>query len=292
MILRIIVACILWSMPQLYGQSITIIDNEKNPVPFASVLCERMQIGGYADEKGLFQLPPNIIVGDTLLISSIGYKKHITPYNGEKEIILQSLTTNLSQVVISPKGNEITLGAKKKQSHFVASVNHPKQRSEIGLLLNNKREKAGKVISVSFYINGLNKPRTPFRIRIYSVTDDKPDKDLLLENIVVKGERKGGWLEINIEKYNVPFPEDGIVVSMESLYGFKKTSFYSTKNITTGKIETEYGQSLGLTDEFETAIAYQRNLNGTWAPFSVKFPSNISSAVFYPMIQIKIKTDE
>jgi hypothetical protein len=280
----------------IFGQNqikLTILDNEtKQPVPFASVFCKQKQFGIYADENGKFTVPSNIAFNDTLSISSVGYRtNHFIYISTTQDFYLKNTTNTLKEVSITPHGSEIILGSLKKSSHFVINLNQHKTRSELCFFMPNNNNQKGKVTSVSFYINEGGKPHSPFRIRIYNAKNGKPFQDLLTSNLVTQGGRKGGWLEINIEKYNIPFESDGIFISMESLYGLKQSSFYKVTNMKTGKIEIEYGQSLGLTDEFETAIAFQRKFNMEWQAFSQKFEM-FSDKTFYPMIRAKIKLNE
>lgn len=278
-----------------YGQiTVKVLDKDlKTPIPYASVYNKQKHIGLYSDENGTFILPDNLSPNDTLIISNIGYKIEKVIINKLKsEIYLKSIVNILNEVIITPKGQEITLGALKKESHFAYSFNQFDLHNEIALLIQNERKRTGTLISVSFYISPSSKPQTPFRLRLYSTKDKKPNQDFISKSVIVHASRKGGWLEINLKDDNIPFSDNGIFVSMEYLYGLKKSSFYKNKNMSTGKTEIKYGQSLGLTDEFETAIAYQRRFNDEWVPFSAKFPSYISTATFYPMMKIKIKLDE
>lgn len=288
----------IFNLPTILAQTsykrVVVLDRaSKLGVPFASVYCKQKQIGLYTDEKGLFTVPIDLATSDTLSISSIGYvtDKFIIQ-EIDSTVFLNSNHTKLNEVVIVPKGQEVTLGALKQSTHFVQNINYTNLRNQIAFLIQNKNRIQGKIMSVSVYISPNNKPKTPFRLRIYEVKDLKPFQDIINKNIIVQASKKGGWVNISLEEYNIPIDDKGIFVAVESLYGMKKSSFYKVKNISTGNTDIEYGQSMGLTDEFETAIAYQRKFDEEWIPFSVKFPNHISTATFYPMIKLKVKQND
>jgi len=287
--------CYILLEPKVYGQNkIKILDFQTNvPIPYASVFNKKKQFGFYVNEYGELLVPNQISANDTLIVSSVGYEtQRIIAGEFKSEIYLKSKTHILNEVKITPRGGEISLGSKKESTHFVVSINKPTLRNEIALLIKNDHRYRGKIMSISFYFSPQGKPKTPFKIRLYSIEEDFPKEDLLRKDLVALGNNKGGWTEIDLKGHNIRVDENGIFVSMESLYGLKKSSFYTVKNMSTGRTETNYGQSLGLTDEFETAIAYQRQFNGNWTSYNAKFPSHLSKATFYPMMKIKIKLDE
>ena len=295
----VLITCLIFvfNLQFVIGQTtakVSVLDKDfKTPISNASVYFKQKHIGLYTDENGIFIVPNNLLNSDTVNISNVGYQtQSLTVGNLKSEIYLKSTATILNEVVIKPKGQEIVLGALKPSSHFVQSINQSNLRNEIAFLIENKNGYTGKLMSASIYISPLGKPKTPFRLRIYNSINQKPSLDILTKDVTVQGSTKGGWIEIDLSAHNIHLDQLGVFISMESLYGLKKSSFYHVNNMKTGKSELRYGQNLGLTDEFETATAYQRQFNDEWVPFHLQFPKHISTATFYPMMKIKVKLDE
>ena len=273
--------------------NIKILDiTNKKYIPYASVYNKHKHIGFYADSSGVFAIPSEFSLADTLLVSSVGYNPlEVTVKNiMNNSIYLSSKINILKEVSITPNAIERIYGSEKKYSYFVSSISeYESNRNEMAFFIKNKDSISAKIISVSFYISNDRKVNCPFRVRLYKSKDGYPSDDILVDNLIVNYKSKSSWLEIMVGKYNLFFKDDGLFLSIESLYGLKKSGFYKSTNTTTGKIETHYGQALGLTDEYDTAISFQREFNGTWKPFSVKFPDNLSTKTFYPMMRIKVK---
>ena len=110
---------------------------------------------------------------------------------------------------------------------------------------------------VSYYIGGVGVPKTPFRVRIYKYDDQKqqPSEDLLSESVVVVAAEKG-WFEVDLQKYNLIMPDNGVVVAMEWLLTNERKYFYTPSYLIREDIEkiaqsnkTGFGQTVGMYED-------------------------------------------
>lgn len=265
-------------------------------IPNVSIYSFKYSFGGYSDEQGIFKFPIKYSpINDSIKISSIGYfSKVISLKDINQTIFLDEKKIEINEIIVVPKGEIVQLGAKSNSTRFVTSINSAKtSENEIALLIDNPNNLEGKIFSVGYYIANGGRSKTPFRVRLYSVSEFiKPLSDLLLEDVIVKGDIHGGWLDIDLEKYNINFPKNGFFISMEWLYALKKSGFYKVQNYSSGKVDIHYGQDLGLTDEFKSAISFKKRFDEDWLPFKEAFPKNISINNFYPMMRTKIKLND
>jgi hypothetical protein len=211
-----------------YGQEMglrgTVIDKETNkPLMFSIVEIKALKIGTYSDSIGNFTITYKSI-NDTVEFYSLGYKSkkyQIADFNKltNKAIKLEPNYINLKEVVVVPhKYKTIKLGTTTKKPWRLQVANI--FGGQYGIYIKNTFKETGYVKNVSFYITKVGYPNTPFRIRIYSKDQLKecPGKDLLNENVIVSNPNGEGWFTVDISKYSVPFPADGIFVTMEWIY--------------------------------------------------------------------------
>jgi len=244
---------------ELKGQ---VVDKKTNDaIPYSTLLIESLKTGTLADMNGAYKLTiPDEKSKDTVIISALGYevkKMTISVLSKEKNGIIKLNKTIylLKEVVIKPKNPKIiNIGIHDKKSYgpFHASI----FGSNLGLFVANKLNIIGLLKSVSFYILGEEKPTAPFRLRIYSVNpiNKQPDMDLLNENVIVSGKKGGGWLKVDLSKYNIIFPKEGFFVMAEWIYSgdqyyFKKEITIKVKDSDELKkeIRTYYGPMFGCT---------------------------------------------
>lgn len=172
----------------------------------------------------LISIPDNVKV---LHISAIGYKnKTITIDQKDNlsdfHIVLLNDTFNLKEVVISSKifkPKQIELGPRKKIKGRISFCSQFNFNREVGLYIPNQEQIHGEIKSIEFYLKKENdETRRLIRLRIYSVDEELyPEKDLLLGNVLlqVKKSKKYQLIKVDLEKYNIPIPSNGIVVALE-----------------------------------------------------------------------------
>lgn len=100
----------------------TVVDSlSREPIPYASVKFKTAEWGKMTDNKGRFSFD-NAIVGDSLIITAMGYRRIAIPYRGltgTLNILLPADGVKLQEVVIRPKKEKYS----KKNNPAVDFVN-------------------------------------------------------------------------------------------------------------------------------------------------------------------------
>lgn len=226
------------------GNVVNSVDGK--PVPYATIYSTKSFVGNHTDEEGYFEWN-TINKKDSLVISSVGYRDTKIVVESLKPdqlniIKLSQSITELSEVVVKGSGKTV----EKKIGFF---ENTPDKGMGMGpggiadneLFVNyypNTDHKAGLIKKLMFDIKGfeLSQKSSKAKIRILSLNkiNGLPDKDLLQENIIVKINRLSPNIVLDIEKFNIQFPEDGLFIGLEficnSEFVFKKQSLIGQKS--------------------------------------------------------------
>lgn len=209
-----------------YSQSIVgvVMDSiSGNKLPYANVVLINGK-GTFSDEFGKFEISLNKIKNDTLKISYLGYKSKFLPITktlAQKEsyFYLQPKIESLEEVIISNKKIRYTdkerLGEKRLGNIGMTSL--------IGyqtcILISNPRKTKGRIKRA--YVN-LKKRKNAdymatFNIKFYQydLKKNEPGKELYHKNIYVEPKNRKYRLWIDVEQYNIVYPENGACVCVE-----------------------------------------------------------------------------
>ncbi len=225
-------------------------DSESHkPVSFANVAIVEVKKGTSSDYNGIFEL--NIDSSDlnrNLYISCLNYKdlrikiSELT-IGKRNEISLEKRIYEVPEIVVSSKKEkkkEITLNKLKKSkiNGRLTCYNLPLIHARY-FPYDSRLENVNhiKYINIAFK-KCRKKKKSKVRIRILSNHSEynMPDKDILCEDLIVFV--KSGITKIDISKYNITMPRDGVFVSVEWLiieenkyddiyYNHKTRTFYA-----------------------------------------------------------------
>ena len=215
---------------EISGQVLS--SDNKEILPYAIIEYKKHQTGVYSDENGLFKIKIDNL-NDTLDISYVGYEKvqipaHKIAQNSKHCILLNKNTYKLNDIIVTKKDvMYLTVGATKRKAWSYQASNI--FGSQIGKYIVNPTSGPGFIKSVSFYIASTGFPNAPFRVRVYSFDKENkcPGEDLLTENIVVSSKNKSGWFKVDLLKYSIDFPKEGVFIVMEWIYSGDQ--YYYTK---------------------------------------------------------------
>lgn len=242
------------------------------PVPFATVTTQDHQWGINATEEGKFKFDLGLLAKeDTLVVTSVGYYESRIPYRQLREgvmVTLQVHTIQLAEVEIRRTGKkkDIWLGASQQDTHSSVGQISYNSIQELALYVPNYIQNEGFINKVGFWISGLGKPKTPFRVRIYKNENGMPGEDLLNQSLIVKAKRGKGWFNVDVSDYDIPFPADGFFVAMEWIVVPNKEYWFDIK-YPGGVIKSRFGQSAGTTLEFKEDFARIRKNGGEWSKY-------------------------
>lgn len=230
-LLKIVIAILLLSLPSsLFSQekliSGVILDSLKNPIQYANIGVLNKPIGTVSNQKGEFILSlDNSHLSDTLKISSLGYasKELLIKdlFNKSKSTItLDNLIEELNEVVVysnnlkpHSKGREKT---KTNQELFfvVPDMSNVNLGAEIGRKFSIGKEPSN-LTEFKFYLKQNNFDKVRFRINIYSIKKNIPQKRLNEKDIFSDIQKDyTGWVSVDLSKYDITVNQD-IIITIE-----------------------------------------------------------------------------
>lgn len=255
-----------------------------NPVEYAALQVMATSRGTIADEQGNFvmEIDEKIKEG-TLKIQALGFQgvsykiDYLAKFN-HHTIYLQPDTFTIPQVEInSPRARQVEMG--NKFSLFKNSMYMDTHGQQTALFIPNDENVKGKIKKVNYYLSREGNTNAPFRIRVYGLdtASGGPGVDLLPEILVVKPGAGKGWFTVDIDRYNIRFPENGIFIGMEGVFPDEYNFFYTGnefvelselegETIDEGNVTPEnlnYGQQLGY-DHGNGNNTWHYSLSRTW----------------------------
>jgi hypothetical protein len=187
------------------------------PIPYVNIWVDNENIGTTSEENGTFTINTSD-KSKNVILSVIGYETKKIAISDSENIILKPIVYQLEDVVISKLKNtkELEIDDSKKRFYLPEPQEIPWIFARKFQIIENNEE-LKYVKEITFFTksevdNGI------FRARIYEVNDDGlPGIDLIADEIIVttkKGEHKS---KVNISKYKLQIPKEGIIVAFESL---------------------------------------------------------------------------
>lgn len=213
-----------------------IIDNKtKQPITGVIVLnLGNQKNATYSDEEGMFSLL--VAQNDSLKITCVGYKDSIIKYSENLSLSTIELSSNfilLDEVVVknTSKGRSYSLGNASEKKEY--SAQGGTKGSVLLLFVPNADSSKRKIITkLKYPLRTIDRENEKInkgvvRVRLFSSTDTLifPQRDLLQENIIhtipLKDKQN---LIVDISKYKINFPANGVFVGLEWL-GEKNNSY-------------------------------------------------------------------
>ena len=194
---------------------------EGEVLEYASIEYLNSPIGVISNSKGEFSL--HKIPGDSILISAVGFIPLIIKIDSSTSFIQASLIKNyqlLSTIVVKNKPSSkilhVEMGHYSKKDDYWALFGH-KQRSAV--YIPNSKKIIGNIETIKFKLADFKKSNYLLRIRLVSVDTITgfPDKDLLLEDNILKPSAFRHINRFSIKTKYIQLPQEGIFVSFEWL---------------------------------------------------------------------------
>jgi len=167
-------------------------------------------------------------------------KKKITSFE------LNSATYDLSEIIIRPAESSVfqEFGITKISKWTGGLLT--KDLTQIAVYIENPENQNGLLKDISFYITKSGKPKTPFRLRIYSYNTEKETigSDILRETVILTPHKKSGWNTFDMSQYNIELPRNGLLIAVEWI--LTKDKYWYEVNIHGNKYDC-YGIVIGNT---------------------------------------------
>lgn len=215
----------------LFGQKISCegkIVNKENgqPVVYAAISFIHKKYGTSSLEDGSFKL--EITAKDTnkkIHISCLNYKDTIILVRDlmNKVIRLTPETYELEEIYVSRKmKKEISVDAYRRRdikTSFGATKGNPWIITKF-FRYKDSYDETPYIKDVTVYLGSwLMRKKGKFRLRFYEVDSltNKPKKDLIRDNIIVTTKKRNGQIIVDVAKYELEIPKNGIYIGVERL---------------------------------------------------------------------------
>lgn len=205
------------------------------PIPYVNIWVENENIGTTSEEDGTFIINAN--EEKKLVFSALGYENKTVSLSKGNKVVLKQKEIQLKEVVIQSRKEtkEIEIGNSEKIHHKQLSGDKPWIYAKL-FPFKHEYDDTPFVKKIIFYSDSeINNAK--IKIRIFEFNDTIPTEDMLQEDLIIsvkKGMRKN---KIDVEKYNIRFPEKGIVIGLEWLiidenkFDFEYKDFKSNNTI-------------------------------------------------------------
>lgn len=206
------------------------------PIPFVNIWVENETIVTTSEPNGSFSL--DLKEEKVLVFSALGYE--VKKASSKTDIILlKPKVFELKEVVVSipKKTKEIQNGVSKKRFYLPENQVIPWILAK-KFNLEEKNQDLNFVKEIHFFTKS-QVDHGIFRARIFEVNSDgMPGEDLVSDEIIVEVKKGKSKTTINVSKYNIQIPKEGIVVGFESL--FINRNKYNQKASVNGTKKTVY----------------------------------------------------
>jgi hypothetical protein len=208
---------------------------------------------------------------DSVKISCIGYKTvSITPgvkYKFPDAIKLSASAIALREVKVGAIDPDIKVGDIKKH-YNVHRVTSPS--SSYAQFIPNPNKIKGTITSIEYVVNDeLHGIEMPFRARLFTKWKDSLtlDKELTRDSIIVYNSKKERRVRVDVAKYNIEFPEDGVIAVFETLspehYSKQTTLHWGEEFIRTPGIDMDQTKNYWQGDNSKTD---RKTAYAIWGP--------------------------
>ena len=221
----------------------TVVDETNgSPVPFVNVWVKNTLLGATTGKDGKFTIG-GAKIGDSLLISSLGYSTLVFSAKEENNISLKSEINKLDEVVLIPMNNSaefsiISYKKPKKNRNWYNNGHYSLARfyqykpeysktpfiGQIGLITLNAKDES-----------------VLFRIRLVKIgTNGAPSENGLTDNIILESKKGSAEIVFDLKGEKILFPEDGFFVVLDRLNLEENKFFNKTQKWTSYNQQLEW----------------------------------------------------
>lgn len=236
-----------------------VTDELHKPIPYVNIWVENEYIGTTSEENGTFSL--HVKTEKKIVFSALGYETKIIPSKDIKTVILYPKTLELNEVVIEKrKGtSEIIIGdfSGIKLNSGVTNVGQENAHVWGKFIASNEKIESHPFVKSIEFVTSSKLKNVLLRIRVFNVGKDSiPKEDAVEEDILVPIKKGRNNNIVNLSKYNIKIPKEGIVFGFEYL----KLEQNLHRYIVDGQIEYSYEPSIiGFAFGGETLLLLNRN---------------------------------
>ena len=261
-----------------------VIDENNQPIPYVNIWVENENIGTTSDDKGFFTI--NTSEDKILVFSSVGFEVKKTTIQNDGKVILKEAIYKLDEVLISKRKQEkeIEIGDAQRIHHRQLSGDKPWIYGKL-FEQDTIYKKTPFIKKIVFYSDS-DKKGAKLKIRIFEFNDSIPGNDLIEEDLIVTVNKGMKRNVIDVSKYNLLFPEKGIVIGLEWMIIQENRADFEYKDPKTKKLvkQEDYAPSLVVNYSVkENAFTYSK---GKWHRSKVFLTEKKSKEPWYNKIMM------
>ena len=198
----------------------------KKPIPFCTIYYLKKNVGAVTNSLGNF----NLLVenrSDSVEVSIVGYKKKRLSisqiFQQGNTILLDQYAIKLSDVVVSQKSKKVKktnkeFGFYKYYRPSFSSGNGNGLGEISGIYIANTIDgNPKKIIALKYAIKSNAKALVRLQLYDKNTYTGLPGKTLIPKDLTVKVKKNQNRLIVDISKYNIMMPSDGVFITLQHL---------------------------------------------------------------------------
>ncbi len=226
----------------------TLIDSVTHqPIQYSRISFGDPHNAVLSDKNGYFEI--SYFQTGKVQISNVQYEpKEFNILQNENlgEIPLTNQVYKLNTFTINPNKSNLIAGEFEKRTVIKRKKGRYFFRALSPLIISlyidspNKNEEMQFIETLNYYICDSSKDGYPFRVQVYEAIPNSDGtvshgKPLIAENIILSFPNYDGWIQLDVKKYGLKIPPNGIFISLEFLKSYPidldfdpKSKFVST----------------------------------------------------------------
>jgi hypothetical protein len=248
------------------------MDEDRNPIPFATIIFNNGSSGTYSNEEGSFLIHYN----DTLVIRHLGFKeKMVFPEDTRDTIFLTTKEHILNSITIYPT-KSYTRTKHKFNKKNKLDLSFPSL--EVGVIVPSHN---GIIENVEIPFKA-SKKGSLIRMKLYSVSRGLPNGLLYSEVIQIKSSDKNKYLSFNDNLIDHTIDLDSIFVSIELIQTNVEHSFGKSNDAALSIFFELYS------DDINTYGTRNYDLMNKWARFDKwDDEERVPNLIYFPITILK-----
>lgn len=246
-------------MAQISG---VVVDENKIPLFYANIWNKDGSAGATTNIEGKFTVE-KATLNDSLVVSMSGFETKILPAIENDTIqLISNFIADEGLVVYPEKSLRHTIGNAGFENFFFSPGNLPWIYTKY--FKNNSEIRSVQYLDKAIVYTRSNVADATFKLRIFKVDEEgKPGTDLITESIIVHVKRGNKKNMIDLLKYNVKIPKEGVFVGIEWILAennrIKTTTYIKGEEVFS---DFKYAPDL-ISNKVEKTNAY-RYISGEW----------------------------
>ncbi len=220
-----------WAVGQISG----IVTDESNgqPIPYVNVWVKNTRVGATTGENGKFAIE-SAKIGDSMLISSLGYATIEFSAIKENNVTLTPKVNELDEVVVIPIKNTeafsiISFEKVKKNRNWYNNGHYSLARF---FKYEQEYDKTPFLNQFSLITLNAKKENVIFRIRLVEIGENgEPSENGLTENIILESKKGVNEIILDLNQEKILFPKNGFFVVVDRLNIEENKSFNKTSQM-------------------------------------------------------------